>query len=302
LGNVLEEKLPSFSYSKVSSFYNCRLGYYKNYVLHERTLLSSGLSEFGTFCHLILEKYARGELQIYELLQYYQDNFFKEIPSSFEISITPTFRKNLFNNYYNDGLNYFTNFEGFKDIKVLEAEYGFCVPILNRFTFNGKIDLIAEDEDGELIVIDHKSKNGFRSKAEQAKYARQLYLYAYAVAIKYGKLPKTLKFNMFRKNQWVTIPFNQQDYEDALRWLITSVNEILAVDWENFRCEETSDFILSLDNPILTTNVACYNTDTKELKFGDNYSTFDELPSSGDDFFGRNLCSFRNQCNYCLTK
>ena len=108
----------------------------------------------------------------------------------------------------------------------MEAEYDFNENVEDRFILTGKVDLICRDKNGDIVVIDHKSKGKFKNKAEQHEYARQLYLYAYAVFKKYGKFPKTLVFNMFRVPDWVVIPFNKDGYIEAMEWLKNSVAEI----------------------------------------------------------------------------
>ena len=82
------------------------------------------------------------------------------------------------------------------------------------------------NNDGELIILDHKSKSKFKNKKELNEYAKQLYLYAYAVKQEYGELPKKLYFNMFRTNELVEIDFDINDYQNAYNWLVSSVNEI----------------------------------------------------------------------------
>ena len=219
-------RLETYSYSKVKSFYNCPYGFYKHYYEKERTNFNHGTSEFGTFCHLILEKYAKGELGEWELLDYYSDHYDENVVDSMVLHISDDFSKDFSEMYFSKGYDYFQNFEGFQDLEVLEAEYDFNENVEDRFILTGKVDLICQDKNGDIVVIDHKSKGKFKNKAEQHEYARQLYLYAYAVFKKYGKFPKTLVFNMFRVPDWVVIPFNKDDYIEAMEWLKDSVAEI----------------------------------------------------------------------------
>ena len=86
--------------------------------------------------------------------------------------------------------------------------------------------MIARNNDGELVILDHKSKSKFKNKKELNEYAKQLYLYAYAVKQEYGELPKKLYFNMFRTNELVEIDFDINDYQSAYNWLVSSVKEI----------------------------------------------------------------------------
>ena len=70
------------------------------------------------------------------------------------------------------------------------------------------------------------SKSSFKSKKEQAEYARQLYLYALHVKKKYGKYPELLQFSMFRKNVVIEIPFDEKSLNEAVRWAKETVKEI----------------------------------------------------------------------------
>ena len=148
-----QKKLPTFSFSKLKNFGECPISYYKNYILHEKKNDKSGLSEFGTFCHKILEMYEKGQLEIWEMLSYYQDNFQTEVPSSFVVKMSDTFSKDLYPYYYADGENYFTNFEGYSNWEILESEYEFEIPITDYALFNGKVDLIARSKKSGGLII-----------------------------------------------------------------------------------------------------------------------------------------------------
>lgn len=148
--------------------------------------------------------------------------------------------------YYKGTLEYFKQFKGFGDYDILCAEEKFEVEI-DDWIFNGVIDLRLKDRDGNLIIEDHKSKSSFKNKEEQKKYARQLYLYAHYVIKEYGIVPKKLIFNMFRKQSIVEIPFNQEDYQEALQWARDTVKqireeEIYTPTKDDFYCGNLCDF------------------------------------------------------------
>lgn len=223
--------IEKYSFSKIKRFYSCPYSYYLHYYEkpekeNPNVITGSGISEFGTFAHSILEKYTKGELDLCDILNYYEENYDNNIISSSVLDLGNGFIKDLYSLYYNDGYKYFSNFNGFDKLEILETEYEFEENIDNKFIFTGKIDLIAKDSEDRLVVIDHKSKSEFKSKKEKEEYAVQLYLYAYAIFKKYGKFPHRLMFNMFRKQKWVTIDFDKKKYIDAIAWLKDSVDEI----------------------------------------------------------------------------
>lgn len=219
------KELNKYSYSKVNHFYNCPYSFYKNYF--EKVIGEShGTAEFGSYVHFILELYEKNELKIDELLNYYIQNYGNNVKADFTLVINERFSKNFSDDYFESGMKYFSEFKGFNDWKILEAEYNFEEVINDSFIFTGKVDLIAEDGNGDLIICDHKSKKGFKSKKELAEYGKQLYLYSYAVYKKYKRYPKKLIFNMFRNNEYKEIVFDKEDYDLTLDWLIRSVDEI----------------------------------------------------------------------------
>ena len=119
---------------------------------------------------------------------------------------------------------YLKNFPGYDNVKILGVEEVFDCEI-DDWILTGVIDLIIE-ENGDLIVKDYKSKASFKNKKEKAEYARQLYLYSKHIKEKYGKFPTKLRFEMFRKQTPVDIPFNIYDYYEALNWARGQVEQI----------------------------------------------------------------------------
>ena len=215
-----------YSYSKIKNFKECKYGFYRNYYENDKDKFNHGTSEFGSFSHEILEKYAKGELESYEMLPYYIENYDENVKSTMVLKMSESFSKDFSEDYFNSGKEYFKTFDGFGDIDIIESEYEFDEEIDNKFILTGKIDLIAKDVDGNLIIIDHKSKSRFKNKSEKEEYARQLYIYAFGIYRKYSQFPKKLIFNMFRTQNWVVFDFDKEKYEETMKWVSDSVYEI----------------------------------------------------------------------------
>ena len=230
-----------WSFSKISSYDTCPYGWYKTYVLKEKGE-DNAFAQFGGFCHEILERYADGELMEWDLLDEYVNNFKSFVTYNFP----PNKYVSLEESYYKDGYEYFKNFNGFGKFKIIGSEIEIDMKLNDKYNLIGYIDLLLEDENKDLVVWDHKSKSKFANKKEQVEYAKQLYIYSYYVKEKYGKFPKFLIFNMFRKNQRVVIPFSEKDYNDAIDWAVNTIEYIGTLD--EFNAKQDKFFCNNLCN------------------------------------------------------
>lgn len=217
--------MESYSYSRLTRFEECPLSFMRRYLEDETEGKSHGITEFGLFMHKIMEKYALGKLKPEDLVAYYTKHVKEAVKSDTTLHMSATFTKDLYDLYYEGFLQFLINFDGFDDgliIKDVEKKVSLKY---KDFELVGVIDLILEDANGDIYILDHKSKNKFKSKKEQAQYARQLYIYAYFVKEVYGKYPKGLLFNMMRGTV-VRIPFKEDDMFAALTWVEDTVAEI----------------------------------------------------------------------------
>jgi hypothetical protein len=208
-----------WSFSKLNLFETCRYAFYQQYIL-ERKGVMNAFAQFGSCSHIVLEKYAKGQLEIFELL-----NEYKEI---YDTIVTEKFPRNKYKDlnqsYYEAGYQYFQEFEGFGDNKILGVEKEVSFKI-EDYRFGGYIDLVLEDKNSDIIVVDHKSKSKM-SGEEKDKYLKQLYLYCIPLIEEYKKYPKYLKFNMIRYQDWITEEFNVDKLEETKNWAINIIETI----------------------------------------------------------------------------
>lgn len=202
-----------FSFSKLNAWWTCPYGYYQRYIEHKPGI-GNAFASFGTFVHELMEQYAKGEAELWDLPQMYEWQFDTAVPEKFPHNKYVDLR----DSYYSQGLNFLKSFEGYEDLNILGVEEEFTINI-DDWQFNGFIDLVFKDKDGRLIIRDYKSKASFKNDNEKHKYARQLYLYSLYAKEKYGRYPDELQFLMFRKQREpVRIPFNIEDLEEAVQW------------------------------------------------------------------------------------
>lgn len=216
--------METYSYSRIKRYEDCPLSYYRKYMNNEEPDMH-GITEAGLFMHELLEGYEKNEKTLNELLPYFEDNFYNNIKHTTSLQMSNDYSKDMYSLYYNGFHDYLEHFEGIPDCKeILCVEYAFDEQYTD-FCIQGKIDLVYKNNKDELCILDHKSKNKFKTKKEQADYARQLYTYAWAWHKVKGEYPKWLVFNMLR-GEPIYIEFNEKDMQAALDWFVEMISEI----------------------------------------------------------------------------
>ena len=154
---ILEDSI--WSYSRITTFELCPYQYYLQYIKGIKSG-DNAFSEYGTFMHSIFEKYFKGELNIFELEEYYSKNYSDNVKMDF-----PPSKVDLNASYFEKGRNYFENFSGFEGKCLgVETKYNFKI---GEFDFTGIIDYEGL-VNGEIEIIDHKSKSNKDSSGRLA--------------------------------------------------------------------------------------------------------------------------------------
>lgn len=213
----------TWSFTRVNSYCQCPKLFYLCYIDQNAAQEDSAFSQWGKLCHSLLDEYAKGKLLACELGEEYDRRY--------ETSMTERFpalgKTDLDASYYDNGLEFFSFFEGFpENWEILASEQEIALEIAG-FKFVGYIDLIVRDRrDGRLMIVDHKSKGRFKSEEELERYSYQLYLYAIWVHMAYGEWPKELIFNMFRIRDMKHIPFSHDTLDKAVCWMKSAILRI----------------------------------------------------------------------------
>lgn len=235
-----------YSYSQISSFHNCPLEWYHQYILHTDGE-GNCLSDYGTYGHAKIEELLRGDKLQYEILEDIQLDFDNIFTNGISINFGG-FNKNLTNGYYTSLYDYVSDCDYLESLNILDIEKKFMysisiesnMEIQNNFTFifTGIADIIAQDKEGNYYIVDLKSKGSFKNSQELKEYTRQLYLYSLYVFFTYGVWPKELWFEQFRVGKRVKIKFEEVDLKEALEWLVEGVTTI---ELGNFKVEGNPD-------------------------------------------------------------
>lgn len=228
----IKERLDNmiWSFSRLSSANQCLYSWYLSYIEGQRGE-ENAYAQFGTLCHETLEKYLKGELDMFTVLQYYQDHYSEYVTCDFP----PNKYVDLGEKTYSLGESYFANLDfDFDKYEVLgvEQELNFNV---GKYPFHGFADAIYRDkESGEIILRDHKTiqfkylKDGSISKTNLdhfTSFKRQEYLYCIPLIEQYGKVD-WLSWNMIRDQREIKIPFVQEEYEEAQKWALDTIKTL----------------------------------------------------------------------------
>lgn len=218
-------KLPKdfrFAFSKLQLYEQCPMAFKLIYVDHAVVDDGNAYSDYGTFCHQLLEQWAKGQLLDFMLADAYERGYEQAIKHDF-----PSFPAGQWDKFRQQGLDYFTSFDGFGDnYEILSVEQKF-VTTFAGYPFSGIADLILKDKTtGDIVVIDHKSKSRSSMEKDLDVYRKQLYIYAHNVMETYGKFPKKLIFNGFRENYVYEQEFDPQVYVKSLEWVGETIHKI----------------------------------------------------------------------------
>lgn len=199
-----------FSFSSVSTFETCAYSFYLTYIdIKERS--SNYFSDYGLFIHNILEKYFKGELEIFELSNYYQEHYSENI-----VHAPPPFPVGMPEKYFSDGLEFFENFEFNKnefEILLTEAKVGSS---FDNHKIVVKPDLILkEKKTGKIYLYDYKTsvihKNGKTDKKKLIGYKNQMNLYSYFVEKELGIKIDDIKLWFVRTNTFEEFEYSKED-------------------------------------------------------------------------------------------
>lgn len=214
----------TFSYSRLSSFDDCRYKWFMKYLLDEKEE-ETFFASFGKFIHSLLESFYKGKITKDEMLSEYISSYCSKVKGE-----RPS--TNIAESYFKSGLEYLKSFSPLP-YKVLAVEEKSEITLFGH-PFVGYPDLICEDG-SEIIIVDNKSaalkprsgkKKPTKNDLEIDKMLRQLYIYAEFVKQKYGKYPEEFIFNCFRVGTLIHEPFVYEKFCETMEWVKNKTNEI----------------------------------------------------------------------------
>lgn len=213
-----------FSYSRLSSFDDCKYKWFIRYLLEEDEK-EIFYASYGKFIHSLLERFYKKEItkemMLSEYLTSYNSNVLGERPS-----------EAVAESYFKSGLEYLKSFTPFP-YKVLSVEERAEIQI-GGYSFVGYPDMVCADGE-EIIVVDNKSAQ-LKPRSKRAKPTQndkqiddmltQLYIYAEFVKQKYGKYPSRFILNCYRAKTIIEEPFVYSRFQETMEWVEKKIAEI----------------------------------------------------------------------------
>lgn len=222
----------TWSYSRIKSFEDCPYRWYLKYIMFPRTKgLELFFASYGSFMHELIAEYHSGKRDAADIRLNYLSNYRNRVAM-------PAPSRKVADSYFQSGLDYLREIKPSEN-KVIAVEERFESVIFD-IPFLGFVDRLDERDNGDLILIDNKSRT-LRERSKRAKptqydmeldeYLRQLYLYSAFIKDRFGKYPSELWFNCFRENLMIKEPFDPEKFNEAISWAKGKIDEI-AVETE----------------------------------------------------------------------
>lgn len=209
-----------YSFSRINSFYNCPHGWLLYYIYGEKQI-TNFFGQFGTFCHLILEKYFKYELEIWDLAEFYKNNYHKYVTES-----PPRYPKGMDLNYFNRGLTFFDNLSfNREDWEIISIEDSIFIQI-GKYKVVIKPDLVLRNkETNEIFVFDYKSSD-MSKKKELKKAENQINFYAIGIEEKNNFKVDYGSIWQIRTGEIIDFKITDETKEETKKWFLDSISEI----------------------------------------------------------------------------
>ena len=190
----------------------------KNYVEEDKNTITNGFSDLGSLTHDTLELFYKKKLRGDEMYHHWRDRF-EEMELRFpNVNMIRAYRIGILSYLHSLGIKYPEYYTG--NYKVVGVEREIRIKV-GEHDFVGYIDLELESPSGDKIIVDHKISRVFENNQLKEKL-RQLYLYS----LDYDTPPKSLMYNFFFKSKVLSIPFDKNAQQEALKWALDTIEAI----------------------------------------------------------------------------
>lgn len=261
----------TYSYSRLTTYQNCEMEYYLNYIL-KCDGESNIYAEVGTIVHEIMERLQLKEMTNEEALNEFDIRFGMVKFMGYDFKSAK-----IEQNYVDSVKHFLANFEQMHGIKFeIEKQIKYEI---NGHTLVGYVDLIIHNADGTVSIIDWKTSSMY-SKKDIEEHSNQLLIYALAVEQSYGYKVRDVGWNMMK---YAKIKGNRGRIKTELRANLTLFDE-------SEQCIVT--YPITEDNKNRCNQWICDTIAEIESK-----SIVDEWKANcSSSYFCNNLCDVKGHC------
>lgn len=190
-----DEKAVLWSFSSVSSYETCPYEYYLSRILKKKGL-NNIYTKSGTLSHDLQEQFYNKEIEKKDMLYKFNYGMLEIMSKGYRFA-----SEKIEKSYLDNMRLYFQNFQEDNRIKSCEVFVGLPLWIYdNKLQDNylqGWVDMVLEDENGDIHIGDFKSSTIFKGK-DLLKKSKQLILYAIAYEFLYHKKVNSIFFDFMK--------------------------------------------------------------------------------------------------------
>ena len=203
-----------WSFSKLEVAASCPFAFKKIY-LDGTKPTANPFAQLGSLCHDLLARFEQGELAVYDLLPTFAKRYHKEVTAEW-----PAFPPNLEERTHMRIADYFRTFSGFPFRRILMVEEKLIGTLCSR-PFSGIIDLLVEDQNGRIVIIDHKTSSISEYRGRKLQHhKRQLFLYVHLLRQCCHIQVDAIAFNLIKEGQWLEFPWSELEEGCAVSWAL----------------------------------------------------------------------------------
>lgn len=213
--NLIKEKMGVnriWSFSKMSTMTQCSWLYQLKYIQHLKGIQDSCYTYWGTVAHEIIQDYYDGKHKSHKDMLV--ELGVKMVEYNLECKKRPHIKFNSeseYDNYMANLKHYFANTDIIPHTVKNERPIITAMQGKEKHVFQGFIDSIYLDDDGNIVVLDYKTSSDSEfTGAKLHKKALQLFIYAHGL-VNYQKVPLDRIIIRYDMMKYVNISYMQKN-------------------------------------------------------------------------------------------
>lgn len=204
-----------WSFSRVNKFLTSPYEYYLKYILKIKEDRMSGIyATSGGIVHDIIERFYTHQIEYEQMLKDYENALFLFDQAELKYNVTDAEKNAKIACKYEECIkHFFCNHKPFKQKALLEQ---FALTFLGGRVFQGYIDFIFQDNDGNVTILDWKTSTMYTG-TKVHKESKQLLLYALSL-IQHGVPIEKIKI-CWNFIKYVKVSFTLQNGNKKERYI-----------------------------------------------------------------------------------